>query len=163
MRGNIIVTTQRRITFVSRYHFNIFQATLTMSFRLCSSCYIMFRMILVLNISTERQARICLVRLQGSLYYVCLKYFSKTFELQLLQGNDTVKNIMNFLYNNYDFRSIYKNALKYTKATMNRCSIKIDRHQRSDKRLLTGTLLEMTSFANISQFTTNVEQLFYKT
>ena len=41
-----------------------------------ASGYIVFKRILVLNISIETQAsRICLARLQGSLQYVCLKYF----------------------------------------------------------------------------------------
>ena len=42
--------------------------------------------------------RLCLTRLQVSLKYVRLKYFSKAFELYLLQGSYSIKNILLNLY-----------------------------------------------------------------
>ena len=95
----MFVTNQIRIIFVSCYHFNVFQAILRMSFDLWPPVYIYVQE----NSCSkyfDKASRICLARLQGSLKYVCLKHFSKTFELEFLQGSNTVKNILlNFLNN----------------------------------------------------------------
>ena len=75
-----------------------------------ASVYIVFKRILVLNILIETQAsRICLARLQGSLQYVCLKYFRALV---------TAKKLHCY------FRSIYKNELKYQRATMGKTHFK---------------------------------------
>ena len=125
--------------------------------------YIMFRRILVLNISIERQARrVCLVRLQGSLKYMCLKCISKTFELQLLQGRYNVKNILlNFYITEISLFPKYLQKCSHVHKSNHRLMLCKNRSS------LAGTLylelyLKMSSFANISQDTTNVEQLFSK-
>ena len=63
------------------------------------------------------------------LKHVFLKYFSKTFKLQLLQGGYTVKHILTVHITEVSLFSKYlKNVLKYTKAIIDRRLTKIDHH-----------------------------------
>ena len=89
MRGNMFVTNQMEIILLRFYH-SYFENAICVTARLH---YVQEN-----SVSKERQAsRICLARLQDYLKYVCLKHFSETFELYLLQGSYTVKNIpLNF-------------------------------------------------------------------
>ena len=70
----------------SPFDFNLFKATLRMSFTkpdVSVLGYIMSRRVLALNISVKGQASIIfLVSLQGSLIHVCLKYLSNTFDTE---------------------------------------------------------------------------------
>ena len=138
MRQIMFDTIQIRFTFLSFYHFNVFQATLRISFRQTSI--------------------ICLAKLQ-------LQHFYKTFDLQLLQGSYTVKNILlNFYITEILlFLEYLKNVSKYTKLSIDRCSIKQIVISMLINVSYPELYLKMSSFANISQSITNVEQFFYKT
>ena len=85
MRGDMFVTNQMWITFLSYCHFNVFQLTLKMSFSkidVWSPGYTIFRRILVPNILIERLAsRICLARLQGSLILIWVGFLGVRFEV----------------------------------------------------------------------------------
>ena len=98
MRGNMFVTNQLQITFLSCYHFNVFQATLRISFKKISAWahgYIIFRRILGLNISVETYTnRIYLARLLRFLEICLSKIFFKNLEALVTESKFTVRKIL---------------------------------------------------------------------
>lgn len=96
---------------------------------------------------------------------MCLKYFSKTFKLLLLQGSYIVKNIFLNIYVTeilLCLEYVQKSTQVHKSNHQKGCSIKIDCHWRSVNASDLEPYLEKSSYANIFQSTANVEQSITK-